>query len=202
MPSLASFSILCILTASVQAIHVEVHPRQANESITFTIEPSPTITATAVVAAYSDYAAACGTDLDVIAYSALPDYIQETGPMATNATILDQGFQEFLESNDDDWAAGEQACNSASSALDGAILAASTSSGALSSGSKTSLHSGSSSGNQATQTQPPAIKPVPATTTSTVIATGGSNAAVGVQQHGRSLMVVICVALVGQMTRM
>ncbi|KAJ7692239.1 hypothetical protein B0H17DRAFT_1200578 [Mycena rosella] len=112
--NIQGFSILSILAASAEARIVQ----RATESITFSLEPAPTVIDSAVVSAYSAYVEKCGTDLDAIAYSALPGYIEDGNPADT--TILDPAFLNFLE-NDGKWQAGKPECPAASSAFENAL---------------------------------------------------------------------------------
>ncbi|KAJ7020721.1 hypothetical protein C8F04DRAFT_1196287 [Mycena alexandri] len=149
--SLFYTGILVLLCAHVQASAVQ---RQGDtESITFPVIVSPTQTSAPVASAYGVYAETCGSDLDSVAYAALPDYIQTGGPSDT--TILDEGFQDFL-GNNSQWIAAKATCASALNGFESVLGVAEgptiTPSGSASSPLSTALPTSSGSTNSAGST--------------------------------------------------
>ncbi|KAJ7444360.1 hypothetical protein FB451DRAFT_1400316 [Mycena latifolia] len=177
------------------------------DTVTFPLEPSPTATNSAVLSAYSAYVDKCGTNLDTIAYGALPDYISNGNPSDT--TILDDGFLQFLDNNDGDWQAGQQACSSASSALDSIETQVSTTASSTpttsasvpttsSSAAKTTSRTGSSSGtHQATSTQGESSGSKTSTSTGPPPTTS-TGSAVGAERPGPLVLVAVVAALLAQ----
>ncbi|KAJ7620879.1 hypothetical protein DFH06DRAFT_62761 [Mycena polygramma] len=108
---------LIALTFSV--VHGHLLPRDnPNETVTFAIDPSPTLTNAPVSSAYSVYAQKCGPDLDSIAYSWYPQFTSAGG----SAAITAQAFLDWMGDADSGW---QNPCLAADSDLVDAVRAAS-----------------------------------------------------------------------------
>ncbi|KAJ7028321.1 hypothetical protein C8F04DRAFT_1119686 [Mycena alexandri] len=112
--------LVILLSASVACGRVQ-NNRIRQQTLTYQIDPSPTLTGTAMASAYSVYSEKCGTDEDAIAYSVLPDYISQGG--SPTSQITDAGFIEFMEGNGE-WVSAGGSCVDASSSWDVLIEAA------------------------------------------------------------------------------
>ncbi|KAJ7606340.1 hypothetical protein DFH06DRAFT_1348128 [Mycena polygramma] len=138
-----SLSAISIFAACVHGSRAQI--RDDTQSITFTLAPTPTLTNSAVNAAYSVYAEKCGTDLDTIAYADLPAYISQGN--SADTTIDDPDYQNYLDSNADDWQQAQQVCTSALNDFENVVV---TTTSAVSSSSSASSSSSSSSQSKST----------------------------------------------------
>ncbi|KAJ7439058.1 hypothetical protein B0H11DRAFT_2254179 [Mycena galericulata] len=187
----------CVLTSKM----LTGIPSNTPYSVTLPLEPSPTLTNTAVASAYSVYVEQCGTNLDAIAYSALSVYTNEGN---ADTTILDPAFVQWVNNNDGDWSQGQADCSSASSALDNAATGtaagpAGTSTPATTSAPSTGKPSSQSSANHAaSQGQSSSNKP--ASTSSTgAQATPTTGGAARAHHQGCSFILAVAAVILGQM---
>jgi cobalamin biosynthesis Mg chelatase CobN len=158
-----------------------------------------------VASAYSVYVEKCGTDLDTIAYNALPAYIDLGNHSDTQ--IDDPDFENYLDQNVGDWIAAQAVCSSALSDFKGAVAvtdtegsSASSNSASSSSASTTSASGSEKSGSgthsgTSTVTKPPSTTSSPTTSTAT---TTKPNGAVGGERPVWILVTVLGAALIGQ----
>ncbi|KAJ7620877.1 hypothetical protein DFH06DRAFT_62750 [Mycena polygramma] len=132
-----SLSAISMFAACVHGSRAQI--RDDSQSITFTLAPTPTLTDSAVNAAYSVYAEKCGTDLDTIAYADLPAYISQGNPADT--TIDDPDYQSYLDSNAGDWQQAQQVCTSALNDFEDVVVTSTTSAASSSSSASSTSQS-------------------------------------------------------------
>ncbi|KAJ7620880.1 hypothetical protein DFH06DRAFT_1341348 [Mycena polygramma] len=89
-----------LIALALSGVRGHLLPRDdSNETATFSIDPSPTLTNAPVSSAYSVYAQQCGTDLDEIAYSMYPSFTADDG----SGPITADAFIDYMNQFDDGW---------------------------------------------------------------------------------------------------
>ncbi|KAJ7687518.1 hypothetical protein B0H17DRAFT_1203582 [Mycena rosella] len=128
MRSAQSILTVFSLLASSSVVHGRYPARtllgrrdDAAQTVTFGIDPSPTLTDAAISSAYSLYSQKCGSDLNDLAYSAFSLFVAAGG--AADTPITADVCEEFLEQDVGSWGLASISCDDASNTLDLAIAA-------------------------------------------------------------------------------
>ncbi|KAJ6598105.1 hypothetical protein DFH09DRAFT_1130977 [Mycena vulgaris] len=159
-------------------------------TVTLTLdESSPTLTQTAVVAAYSDYADFCGPRLARVIQDGLVQYNQQTGTDPVT-DINDEGFGRWLSTEDAEYISASAKCTSAQNFLNAKEFEA-TSADEPTDTATTSTEATETTSIPGTSGSSNSSRTSATTSTSTSTAAGPSQSTAGASRHGPTSALIL-----------